>query len=343
MLPGSHRAVLNENDIDVHPPAAYTAAMFRPANLPEGLAHPECPDPLARAPRLAAGGPQPRQQLHLAPPPLRGALVALISRDSRGCSLSSVQRLTHFPASPLVTLSWFHDGMPVGRVECRANGPQWQPFPSDFVLSGSQSRPLVSWAPQTGRGYMACFPADVARQLFGVELAAIHDRFVPLTGPGQAAWAPLRAALLAAPDDDATLTALATQLGPRWQTMQGNLSPLASLRQVGRHWVERLAWQAHEWRRSLGQRQVERRVREFSGRSLREWQGLTRTESLFFLARDRHAAGHTLDWAEMAAELDFADQAHLSRAARRVTGFAPGEFTRRFLEDESFWLYRLWV
>ena len=39
----------------------------------------------------------------------------------------------------------------------------------------------------------------------------------------------------------------------------------------------------------------------------------------------------------------FADQAHLSRATKRITGFAPAEFARRFVEDESFWVYRLWV
>jgi hypothetical protein len=33
----------------------------------------------------------------------------------------------------------------------------------------------------------------------------------------------------------------------------------------------------------------------------------------------------------------------MSRVMKRMTGFAPAEFTRRFAEDESFWLYRLWV
>jgi AraC-like DNA-binding protein len=64
---------------------------------------------------------------------------------------------------------------------------------------------------------------------------------------------------------------------------------------------------------------------------------------LFFAARDRYEKGEELDWASLATDLNFADQAHLSRAAKRVTGFSPGEFARRFIEDESFWLYRLWV
>ena len=303
---------------------------------------PLAPDPLARAPRVDSNIRGPHQQLYLAPPLLRGALVALISRDTRSVDLNSLQRLSHFPASPLITLSWFH-GMEVGKVESRPGGATWHPFGARVVLSGSQSRPSVSWAPTTGRGYMACFPADAARSLFDIDLAAIQDRFVPAHQLTDDRWTPLWEALFAATDDATTLAALEEHLGKRWQALQEPISPFASLRQAGRHWVQRLAWRAHEWRHTHSPRQVERRIKSFSGRSLREWQSLTQTESLFFAARERYQHGGNLDWADLAAEQNFADQAHLSRATKRITGFPPGEFTRRFLEDESFWLYRLWV
>jgi AraC-like DNA-binding protein len=64
---------------------------------------------------------------------------------------------------------------------------------------------------------------------------------------------------------------------------------------------------------------------------------------LFFAARACHEAGQSVDWAAMAQDEGFADQAHMSRESKRITGFPPGEFVRRFIEDESFWLYRLWV
>lgn len=121
------------------------------------------------------------------------------------------------------------------------------------------------------------------------------------------------------------------------------MSALPSLRRLGRHWVERLAWQAHQWRRTHGTRQVERRVKAYSGRSLREWESLVKTEGVFFSARAQFEAGEPFDWAGIAQDEGFADQAHLSRTAKRITGFSPSEFARRFAEDESFWLYRLWV
>lgn len=303
---------------------------------------PLCPAPLTRAPRACGEGKIPHERLYLAPPALQGAMVALISRDTSKLALSSPQRLSHFPASPLVTLSWFQD-MNVGLVEHCNGGPAWRPFGASVVISGSQSQPTVSWAPTTGRGHMACFTADVAQALFDIDPAAIHDRFLPAEHALGSKWSPLWDALLNTDDDAGAMAVLEHHLAGRWQSMQGRASPQPSLRQLGRHWVERLSWQAQEWRRTHSPRQVERRIKSFSGRSLRQWQSLVKTEGLFFAARDRYESGQSFDWAALAQDEGFADQAHLSRAAKRITGFSPSEFAQRFIEDESFWLYRLWV
>lgn len=301
-----------------------------------------CPHPLSRAPRRPADGNAPWSRLYPASPALQGAIVAVLSRDTRSVPLSDAQRLSHFPASPLISLSWFQ-GMDVGLVEPNEDGGRWVPFGKPVVISGSQSRPRVSWAPTTGRGGVICFTPDVARALFGLDLAAIHDRFVPADTVLDARWRPFVDALAHAPDDGATLAVLEQHLAPRWQALQGRSSSSPSLRQLGRHWVERLALQARDWRQTHSPRQVERRIKAFSGRSLREWQALVRTEGIFFAARERYENGRPFDWAALAQDEGFADQAHMSRESRRITGFAPTEFARRFIEDESFWMYRLWV
>lgn len=299
-----------------------------------------CPAQWQRAPRFAAG--TPHERLYPAPPALQGVLAALISRDTTTLALDSAQRLSHFPASPLITLSWYH-GIGPGLVHDTATGPQWHPFASRVMLSGSQSKPLASWAPTTGRGYMACFPADVAQALFGMDLGTVHDRFVPAHDVLDAGWAPMLDGLLQAANDAETMAVLERQLTNRWRAVNGETPALASVRQLGRHWVERLALKAHAWQRNVSPRHVERRIKSYSGRSLREWQALVRTEGLFFAARDRYEAGTPFNWAELAQEAGFSDQAHMSRVARQITGFPPGEFALRFAEDESFWIYRLWM
>jgi AraC-like DNA-binding protein len=301
-----------------------------------------CPDPLTRAPRLSGEGKTGHARLHLAPLALQGAVTAVICRDTHGVELNDAQRLSHFPASPLVCLSWFQ-GLDAGLVERNAGGPRWQPFGATVVLSGSQSQPTVSWAPTTGRAGMVCFPANIAQALFGFDLAAVHDRFVAAHAVLDAAWRPLLDALLDTSDDAATLAVLESHLAERWQAHQGRTSSMPSLRRFGRHWVERLAWQAHQWRRTHSPRQVERRIMAHTGRSLRQWQSLVKTEGVFFAAREQYEAGLPVDWAALAHDEGFADQAHLCRAAKRITGFSPSEFARRFIEDESFWLYRVWM
>ena len=293
-----------------------------------------CPDRFERAPRASDAS---AQWLHLAPPSLQGALVALVARDTRQFALNGAQRMSHFPASPLVTISWFRSAQ-VGLIEPAG----WQPFGTQVVISGGASHSATSWAPTTGCGYVACFNAGAAQALFGLDLAAIQDRFVPVELAVSRDFAPLWKALLAS-DDAGLLTVLESHLAERWQALQGRSSVPPSLRQLGRHWVERLAWQAHQWRNLHSARHVERRIKSFSGRSIREWQSLVRTEGLFFAARDLHEAGQPFDWAALAQEEGFSDQAHMSRMVKRITGFSPSEFTQRFIEDESFWMYRLWV
>lgn len=328
--------VLNANDMAGSRRSLLYSAPMMPDPAQDATA---CPDPYTRAPRshCREGDAPSTQWLRLPPASLQGALVALVGRDTRKLALTSAQRLSHFPASPMVTISWFHD-LDIGQV-----GPAgWQPFGAQVLISGSATHPGVSWAPTTGRGYTACFEAGAAQALFGVDLAAIQDRFVPVEAAVGSEFAPLWKALLDS-DEAGLLAVLEHHLAQRWQAVQGRPSAPPSLRQLGRNWVERLAWQAHQWRSVHSERHVERRIKSFSGRSIREWQSLVRTEGLFFAARDLHEAGQPIDWATLAQDQGFSDQAHMSRMTKRVTGFAPGEFAQRFVHDESLWMYRLWV
>jgi AraC-like DNA-binding protein len=49
-----------------------------------------------------------------------------------------------------------------------------------------------------------------------------------------------------------------------------------------------------------------------------------------------------VNWAELAADTDYADQSHLCRETRRMTGFSPDDLRRRIGSEEAFWAYRLW-
>ena len=51
-------------------------------------------------------------------------------------------------------------------------------------------------------------------------------------------------------------------------------------------------------------------------------------------------ASRRISLADIAAHAGYADQAHLSRECKAVTGQTPGTFLRELEEEESAWIYR---
>jgi AraC-like DNA-binding protein len=61
-----------------------------------------------------------------------------------------------------------------------------------------------------------------------------------------------------------------------------------------------------------------------------------------FIASVEAGEQGALNWTDLASDTGFADQSHLCRQTRRITGFAPDALRRGIASDESFWVYRLW-
>jgi AraC-like DNA-binding protein len=128
-------------------------------------------------------------------------------------------------------------------------------------------------------------------------------------------------------------------LAPRWAARRPADAPAV---QRYRDWTQALALRAATSAPGRSLRQVERRLRQWAGQPMRELQVLARGEQAFFQAKAASAMG-PVPWADVAADTGYADQSHLGRITRRLTGFAPQELTRRMQDDESFWPYRIWM
>ncbi len=268
--------------------------------------------------------------------------MAIVSRDMRDVILSEAQRLSHFPASSFICLSW-HDDIAVGMLERQDKEILWTRFDQDVVISGSQSKPTVYWSTHNGRGGMMYFTINAAKELFNIDVTTIQDRSVCARQLLGASWFAMFDQLVEARDDRTMLEVIKHHISSRWDNMHHTSNPAQSLQYAGRKWVGRLALQAKLWHDSRSLRQVQRSIKAMSGRSLREWQLLVSTEKVFFdVAQDDPKVLNNLDWAALALDAGFSDQAHLTRTVKRITGFPPAEFARRFVEDESFWIYRLW-
>jgi AraC-like DNA-binding protein len=106
-------------------------------------------------------------------------------------------------------------------------------------------------------------------------------------------------------------------------------------------WAQGLALRAATSSTGRSLRQIERRIKQWAGLPLRELRALSRAEKAFFQTLTAAEEG-PVNWAAVADEGGYADQSHLCRESRRVTGFSPQQLRLRIETDESFWAYRVW-
>ena len=306
--------------------APYTAGMFRIDPMPSG--------------KLAASLCGARSDLWLPRAALSSCLRAVISRDTRGVQLAEGDRYNHFPASPMCSLVWYFSGEAVVLDPHRPAAPDTpgRPLPDRITFCGPFNRPVISRNPGPMHAMMLMLMPDALGQLTGLDPGAFLNRIVPASEVLDASWLALCRAVDEAPDDEARVALIDDFLTPLWRQVRPDA---ASPVRVYADWSRNLALRASVsgWGRSL--RQVERRIKQWTGQPLRELRGMGRSEQAFF---DAVVAGRSgeVNWSDVASSSGYADQSHLCRQSRRVTGFPPAELRRRIFADESFWAYRLW-
>jgi AraC-like DNA-binding protein len=282
-----------------------------------------------------------RSALLLPRPALAGCVRGLMLRDTRGVGLSEAQRYNHFPATPLCSLVWYLDGEAHGLLPgqpARADTPRL-PMPAPVLFFGPTTGPMISHNPGEVCSLVLLLMPDALQALTGVAPADWVDRYAPLAQVLDADWQALGDAVLAERDAARWLPLIEDFLAPRWAQRRPADAPAV---QRYRDWTQALALRAATSAPGRSLRQVERRLRQWAGQPMRELQVLARGEQAFFQAKAASLAG-PVPWADVAADTGYADQSHLGRVTRRLTGFAPAELTRRILEDESFWPYRIWM
>lgn len=138
------------------------------------------PDPMLRAPRIIAAHKIPSTTLYSGKNIGCEAIVAIVSRDTSGTILNEIQRLSHFPASSLICLSWYNN-LDIGIIKRQDEKVSWQRFHEKVLISGSQSKPTVYWSRHNGRGGMIYLRSVQLRhysilmlQKFKIELS-VHD------------------------------------------------------------------------------------------------------------------------------------------------------------------------
>lgn len=277
-------------------------------------------------------------RLLLPRPALTACVFVGVERDTRGMALSDDQRFNYYPATPMSMVSWIFEGTLHMVEEHGADGhPALGPPLPRLVLSGPQRRPVASWSPGPVHALSVAFYPEALGQLIGIGAEFLVDRILPLeevvSGPLLAACQ----ALLVPEAGAAAFHRLEDRLEPLWSGPRPREARLAPL--MG-DWVRSLAMRAALSKAGRGVRQTQRRIKGWTGLSHRDLQLFARVEEVAVRAAQNREDGG-LDLVGLAGDLGFADQSHMGREVRRLTGLSPGRLNGLMATHEAFWFYRL--
>ena len=267
-------------------------------------------------------------------PTLASCVPAYLARSTLG--YRDEGGLNHYPATPFCSIAWMLDGS----AELVMDGqPDEAPAgPGDAVFSGPQTTPYATRDKGAVRLFAAVFYPDAMHALCGKDLSGYVDQFLWTRDVLGQDWADLGRELSAAPDDDARARLVDAFLLPRWQAVRASaVNERGSLVD----WSRNLALRAATSSMGRSVRNAERRVRAWAGLPMRTLTRMGRAEQALVAARAGQAQG-TLSWANVAHDTGYADQAHLSRETRAISGLSPTELAHAIQHDDSYWLYRIW-
>jgi len=265
---------------------------------------------------------------------LVSCVPAYVVRSTPGASGPG---FNHYPATPLCSVSWQLRGSTALVVDGAA-AHDLVAHAGEAIFCGPQPAPWTTWNPGGAHFFVVLFYPDALHALSGVDMAAQVGQVAPAGERLGAPWQALTAALAALPSDTARAALVDDFLDRRWQTVRGQ----AGLeRGVLGDWVRRLAVQAASSGMGRSARVAERRVKAWAGLPMRTLLRMGRAEQALLAARAEQADGK-ISWADVAADAGYADQSHLTRETRALTGLSPAALAHVMAHDESYWMYRIW-
>lgn len=262
-----------------------------------------------------------------------GSLVfGAIYRNTHGLNLSHQQRHNFFPASPLCTITVVWAGK-LFRVD-QAGSNKSTPLSAIFV-TGPTTLPFASWSTGEVQAMTVCFYPDAWLQLTGQSAECMVDCI-------QIAQNILPASLMSdlqqmyvEPNHLVGFENFQIRLE---QYLQHQDRDAATPHRLVKNWVASLIAKTAMSETGKSARQIQRRIKLWSGQSKQTLKKHMRLEDLF--ARTRTTAANE-NLAELSHEFGYCDQSHMGREVRRLTGFSPARINRLIDTDERFWCYKL--
>ncbi len=269
---------------------------------------------------------------------LANCIVLAIMRDTREANLSHAERFNHFFTSPYCALSSIYEGQcHVISSEDDMRAPHKAPVVAPLSFSGPNTSPMVTWSPGPVATMTVGFYPDAWHRLTGMDISEYINRVVPLSEVVQGEVFDAAKAVFLDAGFETGFEHFENALAPLWtKKRSGNQLVPAAIAD----WVAHLGMRAALGKPGKSARQLQRRLLVLTGQSRRSLLAHARSEELFVhFMNTRKRDKNTL--ADVAVEAGYADQSHMGREVRRITGASPAQIDRLIASDERYWCYRL--
>lgn len=268
---------------------------------------------------------------------LASCVRAFVTRSTVGAPLQAHERHNFYPATIACAISWTLQG----QTELVRVGDQLlnAMATSPIVFSGPQTQPCETRNPGHVQFFLLLLLPDAFHALTGIDLQAHVNQHLSLDDLLPDAWQDMTKQVMAADHDAHRIEIIEAFLLPRWQAVRphSGLLPINFLTD----WISHFALKCVTSAPGKSLRQLERRVKQWTGQTKRQLQRMVRSENSFLQARALHERGN-LSWSAFAAEKGFSDQSHLCREFRKLTGLQPSTLMGCLDTDERLWIYKVW-
>lgn len=255
-----------------------------------------------------------------------------VARDTRGGSQSVADRTNHFPPTPYCCITWMLGGeLQLVRQGDHIRDQRLQ----KICVIGCQSQHGATVNIGDRESFMAVFFADAFHALFEMDLSDLQDRFVDPREVLNADGIFLVDAVAKAESHEQRIDLIENFLGQH--AAATSLSPWLRMRRLGSNWNLRLA----STLLGVGERQAQRRARREAGLSLRGLSRLWRARRSHSEVKTQLEQGESLNWGQHATEQGYADQSHMGKECRELTGKSPQQLVDLVRNTETHWMYRL--
>ncbi len=257
-------------------------------------------------------------------------VYAYLSRNTLDCGLCGKELENRFPATSFISLHWFL----VGSVELPSadDSTPARVLPRRLII-GKQG-PLVTHSCGDILYFGISMYPDAFAAAFGITPRDLEGQFLHADEVLPPQGVALFDAIGVAPSDEERIALFEGFLQAHAATFRVSLWTAAI--RAGVHISVSLLSKLLK----VGQRQTIRATQNKLGVGVADLRKFARGEAAFNELNARLEASRSISLADIAAHAGYADQAHLSRDCKTVTGRTPGTFLREFEEEESAWIYR---